>query len=49
MLKNIIPQAFFTKEAGVTKIVTKTRAGQCGSALSFTYSVFELDIFFFYT
>ena len=38
-----IPQAFYNREAGVTKLATETGAGQWGSALAFAASQFGLD------
>src|SRR5207249_7421440 len=39
-----IPQAFYNREAGVTKLATETGAGQWGSALAFAASQFGLDL-----
>ena len=38
-----IAQAYYNREAGVTKLVTETGAGQWGSALSFACSLFGLE------
>jgi tryptophan synthase beta chain len=39
-----IAQAFYNKEAGVTRLATETGAGQWGSALAFAGSVFGLEV-----
>lgn len=39
-----LPQAFYNKEAGVTRLATETGAGQWGSALAFAGAVFGLDV-----
>lgn len=39
-----VPQAYYNKQAGITKIATETGAGQWGSALSFAGSMFGLEI-----
>jgi tryptophan synthase beta chain len=39
-----VAQAFYNKEAGVTKIATETGAGQWGSALAFAGALFGIDI-----
>jgi tryptophan synthase beta chain len=39
-----VPQAFYNKEAGITKIATETGAGQWGSALAFAGALFGIDI-----
>ena len=39
-----VPQAFYNKEAGVTKIATETGAGQWGSSLAFAGALFGIDI-----
>src|SRR5690349_6678881 len=39
-----LAQAFYNKEAGVTRLATETGAGQWGSALSFAGSVFGLEV-----
>ncbi len=39
-----IPQAFYSKEAGVKRIVTETGAGQWGSSLAFAGAFFGLEI-----
>ena len=39
-----IAQAFYNKEAGITRLVTETGAGQWGSALSFAGALFGLDV-----
>src|SRR4249919_1805369 len=39
-----IPQAFYNKEEGVTRLATETGAGQWGSALAFAGAVFGLEV-----
>ncbi len=39
-----IPQAYYNKQAGITKISTETGAGQWGSALSIAGALFGIDI-----
>src|SRR3954466_11951741 len=39
-----IPQAFYNKEQGVTRIATETGAGQWGSAMAFAGALFGLDV-----
>ena len=39
-----LPQAFFNKEEGVTRLATETGAGQWGSALAFAGAVFGLEV-----
>ena len=39
-----LPQAFYNKAEGVTRMATETGAGQWGSALAFAGSVFGLDV-----
>jgi tryptophan synthase beta chain len=39
-----VPQAFYNKEAGITKIATETGAGQWGSALAFAGALFGIDV-----
>jgi len=39
-----LPQAFYNKGEGVTRMATETGAGQWGSALAFAGSVFGLDV-----
>jgi tryptophan synthase beta chain len=39
-----VAQAFYNKEAGITKIATETGAGQWGSALAFAGALFGIDI-----
>ena len=39
-----LPQAYYNKAEGVTRLATETGAGQWGSALAFAGSVFDLDI-----
>jgi tryptophan synthase beta chain len=39
-----LPQAYYNKAEGVTRIATETGAGQWGSALAFAGSVFDLDV-----
>lgn len=46
-LNSAIPQAYYNKMQGITKITTETGAGQWGAALSFAASKFglELDVY----
>ena len=37
-------QAFYNKQAGVTRLATETGAGQWGSALAFAGAVFGLHV-----
>jgi len=39
-----VAQAFYNKEAGITKIATETGAGQWGSALAFAGALFGIEI-----
>ena len=39
-----VPQAFYNREAGITKLVTETGAGQWGSALAFAGALFGIDV-----
>jgi tryptophan synthase beta chain len=39
-----LAQAFYNKDAGVTRLATETGAGQWGSALAFAGGVFGLDV-----
>jgi tryptophan synthase beta chain len=39
-----VAQAFYNKEAGITRITTETGAGQWGSALAFAGALFGIDI-----
>jgi tryptophan synthase beta chain len=39
-----LPQAFYNKQEGVTRLSTETGAGQWGSALAFAGAVFGLDV-----
>ena len=39
-----VPQAFFNKEEGISKIFTETGAGQWGSSLAFAGQIFGIDI-----
>ena len=39
-----VPQAFYNKEAGITKLSTETGAGQWGSALAFAGQMFGLEV-----
>ncbi len=39
-----IPQAFYNKQAGISKISTETGAGQWGSALSIAGALFGIDV-----
>jgi tryptophan synthase beta chain len=38
-----VPQAFYNKAEGVTRLTTETGAGQWGSALAFATTVFDLE------
>jgi tryptophan synthase beta chain len=38
-----VPQAFYNKKSGVTKLTTETGAGQWGTALAFACSVYGLE------
>ena len=38
-----VPQAYFNKQAGVTRLTTETGAGQWGSALAFACNLFGLE------
>jgi len=38
-----IPQAYYNKKAGITKLVTETGAGQWGSALAFACKQFDME------
>ena len=42
-LNTAIPQAFFNKQAGRTRIATETGAGQWGSALALSCKLFEME------
>jgi tryptophan synthase beta chain len=42
-----VPQAFYSKEAGVKRVITETGAGQWGSSLAFAGAVFGLEILVF--
>ena len=37
-----VPQAFYNKQEGVTRLATETGAGQWGSALAFASALFGL-------
>ena len=39
-----VPQAYYNKEAGITRIATETGAGQWGSALALAGSLFGLEV-----
>ncbi len=39
-----IPQAFYNKQEGVTRLATETGAGQWGSALAFAGAAFDLEV-----
>ena len=39
-----IPQAFYNREEGVTRLATETGAGQWGSALAFAGAIFGLEV-----
>jgi len=38
-----VPQAFYNKQAGITRLATETGAGQWGSALAFACALFGLE------
>ena len=38
-----VPQAFYNKEEGVTRLTTETGAGQWGTALAFACSLFDIE------
>ena len=38
-----MPQAFYNKQAGLTRLSTETGAGQWGSALAFSCALFGLE------
>ncbi len=38
-----VPQAFYNKQAGISKLTTETGAGQWGTALAFACSQFDLE------
>jgi tryptophan synthase beta chain len=42
-INTALAQAYYNKEAGLSRLVTETGAGQWGTALSFACSVFELQ------
>ena len=42
-----VAQAFYNKEAGITKIATETGAGQWGSSLAFAGALFGIEILVF--
>ncbi len=39
-----VPQAFYNKEAGITRIATETGAGQWGSSLAFAGALFGIEV-----
>src|SRR6186997_738756 len=39
-----LPQAYYNKQEGVTRLATETGAGQWGSALAFAGAVFDLEV-----
>jgi pyridoxal-phosphate dependent TrpB-like enzyme len=39
-----VPQAFFNKQAGFSRLTTETGAGQWGSALAFAGQMFDIDV-----
>jgi len=39
-----VPQAYYNKQAGFSRLTTETGAGQWGSALSFAGQMFDMDI-----
>ncbi|MEO8245607.1 MAG: TrpB-like pyridoxal phosphate-dependent enzyme [Chloroflexota bacterium] len=43
-LNTAIPQAFYNREEGITKLATETGAGQWGSALAIAGAMFGLDV-----
>jgi tryptophan synthase beta chain len=38
-----VPQAFYNKAAGITRLATETGAGQWGTALAFACALFGLE------
>ena len=40
---SFVPQAFYNKKSGVTKLTTETGAGQWGTALAFACALFDLE------
>lgn len=43
-LNSALPQAYYNKKQGITKITTETGAGQWGAALSFAAAKFDLEL-----
>ena len=43
----VVPQAWYTAQAGITKLTTETGAGQWGSSLAFAGNLFGLDVTIF--
>jgi tryptophan synthase beta chain len=43
-LNTAIPQAFYNREEGITRLATETGAGQWGSALAIAGAMFDLDV-----
>ena len=39
-----VPQAFYNKQAGITRLTTETGAGQWGSSIAFAGQMFGLDV-----
>jgi tryptophan synthase beta chain len=39
-----VPQAFYNKEAGISRIATETGAGQWGSSLAFAGALFDIEV-----
>ena len=39
-----VPQAFYTKQAGITRLTTETGAGQWGSSIAFAGQMFGLEV-----
>jgi tryptophan synthase beta chain len=39
-----VPQAYYNREAGITRIATETGAGQWGSSLAFAGALFGIDV-----
>ena len=43
-LNSALPQAYYNKKQGITRLTTETGAGQWGAALSFASSLFDLKL-----
>src|SRR5499433_146937 len=39
-----VPQAYYNKEAGITRLATETGAGQWGSSLALAGALFDMDV-----